>query len=141
MAEIITLAGSFSDSKALSDYCNAQYLSIQSSVEKIKKLESEITHLQQLLASTTDLLPRTDKILKTPELAICEVQISILENRALQKELTLEEVKTFDLLVKNKLLLSGQPTTINGQKKNSKIEEYTEAQLVQIAKIEEKKNG
>lgn len=135
MAEIVTLSGTYKSSKELKEYCNAQYIALQGAVEKIKKLEEEITHLQQLLATTTELVtsPKVEKIIKTPELAIVEAQIEILQNRALQKELTLEEVKVLDLLIKNKRLLTGEATTIEGEKKKVK-NQYTEAELVALAK-------
>jgi hypothetical protein len=139
MAEIITLSGTYRTTKELKEYCDAQYIALQGAVEKIKKLEEEITHLQQILATTTELIssPKVEKIIKTPELAICEAQIDILQNRALQKELTLEEVKILDLLIKNKRLLTGEATTIEGEKKKIK-NQYSEAELVALAK---KDNG
>lgn len=143
MAKLIVLDKEFKNTKDLVAYCNSQYIALQGATEKIKKLEEEITHLQQLLASTTQLLndPNVSKIIKSPELAICEAQLEILQNRALQKELTLEEVKTLDLLVKNKRLLTGESTTIDGSSKKKKYNDVSDAELVAIAKIEDKKNG
>jgi hypothetical protein len=134
MAEIITIDGKkFKSNKELVAYTNAQYLALQASVEKINKLEEEITHLQQMLASMTPLVGKTERIIKSPELCIVEAQIDILQNRALQKELTLEEVKVLDLLIKNKKLLSNEPTTINGTAKHKK--DYSEDELLKLARI------
>lgn len=139
MADIITLGGTFKNSKELQAYADAQYLALKSANEKIKKLEEEITHLQQMLASTTTLIDNpVQKIIKTPELGIIEAQIQILQNRAMQKELTLEEVKVLDLLIKNKKLLNDEPTTIQGEKKKKR--EYTDAELVERARMIEKKD-
>jgi len=140
MANIVTLYGEFPEVKSLVTYSNAQFVALKEAIDKIKKLEEEIAHLQQLLASTTPLTetPKVEKIIKSPELVICETQIKILQNRALQKELTLEEVKIFDLLLKNMRLLMGDPTTIEGEKnKNLKLV-YSDADLVKIAQKEDK---
>lgn len=133
----------FNNIQELIDYSSAQYLALESAVKKIKILQEEVQHLQQLLASTTELIEedsKVQKIIKAPELCIIEAQIDILQNRALQKELTLEEVKVLDLLIKNKALLSGEPTTVVGQRKKNKSK-YSEAELILIASDKEGKNG
>lgn len=141
MANIVVLGGKFKSTAELQKYSDAQFLAIQSALEKIKKLEEEITHLQQLLAETTQLIGNVTKTIKSPELAVCEAQIELLQNRALTKELTLEEVKTLDLLIKNKRLLSGDPTTIEGKRVKKPKVDYSEAELVKIASQQDKKNG
>lgn len=140
MADIITLAGTFKSQKELQAYADAQYLALKGAHEKIKKLEEEVTHLQTMLAANTALIEdsRVERLIKTPELAIIEAQIQILQNRAMQKELTLEEVKTLDLLIKNKKLLSDEPTAINGSAKKKRT--YTDAELIEKAKQIENKN-
>jgi hypothetical protein len=142
MATIIALGGEFASVKELKQYSDAQYVALQGATEKIKKLEEEITHLQTLLVSTTSLIENPNKIsvIKSPEQAIVEAQIEILQNRALTKELTLEEIKALDILIKNKRLLAGDPTTIEGKDKKPK-REYTEAELVRVARIEDRRNG
>lgn len=129
-SNIVTLAGRFATNKDLQKYCDTQFLALQSAAEKIQRLQVEIEHLQGLLAGQS---PSIERLLKSPELAICEAQIGMFQNRALIKELTLEEVKILDLLVKNKLLLSGQATTIEGTTKKKSKEEYSEAELIKIA--------
>lgn len=140
MADIIyinEISKQFKTIDELKNYCSAQYMALQSAAEKITQLQEKVSHLEGLLISSVD-DNAVSKIIKTPELAICEAQIGILQNRALQKELTLEEVKTLDLLIKNKRLLSGESTTIDGSKKPKR--EMSEAQLISIARTE-KKNG
>lgn len=138
MADIITLSGKYKTTKDLILYCDAQYVALNGSIEKIKKLEDEVKHLQELLASTTPLIgdSKVEILLKSPELTICEIQIELLQNRAMQKELSLEEVKTLDLLIKNKRLLSGDPSMIESDKKKTKP--LTKQELVAVARIEKK---
>lgn len=141
MADIITLDGrKFKSNQELIAYSNAQYLALQAAADKIKKLEEEITHLQQLLASSTPLVGENKvEIYQKPlEQAVVEAQIQILSKRALEKELTLEEVKTLDLLIKNKKLCEDGKTL---EKKTKKRKEYTDAELIEVAKSEPKPNG
>lgn len=137
--EITTMAGVFKSVKDLITYTDAAYLTIKSANDRIKQLENEVHHLQQLLAETTPLIEDSNvaKIIKSPELVICEAQIQILQNRALQKELTLEEVKTFDLLVKNKKILLGE-APLDGSSKRKPKQVYSDEALIQLAQIEDK---
>ena len=52
-------------------------------------------------------------------------------------ELSLEEIKKLDLLVKNKRLALEQSTTIVADSKKISPTEYSKAQLVQIATMKE----
>jgi hypothetical protein len=135
MSEIITLAGTFKNQKELQTYCNAAYTALKASAEKIKQLEEENVKLRELVATPKE--NKVEVIIESPELAICNAQIDMLKMRALTKELTLEETKQLDLLIKNKRLLSGDPTTIEGEKKKPK-RQYTDAELVLIAQKDDK---
>lgn len=64
-----------------------------------KRQQERITHLEQLLKSLQSPEGVVQRLL--PEELICIEQINILHNRSSQRELTLEEVKRLDLLVKN----------------------------------------
>jgi hypothetical protein len=136
MADIITLDGrKFKSNQELLAYTNAQYLALQAASDKIKKLEEEVTHLQQLLAATTPLIGdnKVEIYNKPIEQAVVEAQIQLLSKRALEKELTLEEVKTLDLLIKNKKLCEDGKTL---ETKKRKKKEYTDAELIEMAKPE-----
>jgi hypothetical protein len=139
VGDIITLDGrKFKDNNDLLAYTNAQYLSLQVASEKIKKLQEEITHLQQLLAAAVPLVGenKVEIYVKPLEQAVVEAQIQILSKRAMEKELTLEEVKVLDLLIKNKKLCEDGKTL---EPKKKKRKEYTDAELVEVARITEKK--
>lgn len=136
MAEIITLAGTFKSQLELQKYSDSQFLALKGAADKIKQLEDEVKHLQELIASTTSLI-KVETIVKSPELQICEAQIRLFQLRSLDRELTLEETKQLDLLIKNKRLLSGDPTTIEGKKGKSK-QDYPDEVLVRLAQKVEK---
>lgn len=131
--DIITLAGKFKSYSELQGYSDKQYIALQKAAEKIQQLESEVDHLKTLLMNTTALIPKTEFEISDEEV-ICDLQIARLKERSLQQELTLEETKKLDLLIKNKRLAKEQSTTIVADSKN-KIDtsEYTKSQLIQLA--------
>lgn len=109
-------------------YANAQFAALQASVDQLKKYEEEIHHLKRLL--DCNVAP----IIKSPELCMVEHQLGRLQEFSNQRPLTPEEIKSLDTLIKNKLLLSGQATTIAGEAKKKK--DIPEAVLISIAKKE-----
>lgn len=136
MSEIVTLAGTFKNEQELKRFTEATYIALKGAADRIKALEEENSKLRQLVSAPKENV--VEKIIESPELAICNAQIGMIQNRALMKELTLEETKQLDLLIKNKRLLSGESTTIEGQKK--KKFDYSDAELVRIAQKVENKN-
>lgn len=127
---IITLAGKFKSQVELKEYCDNQFKLIGDLNRKVARLEEENEHLKQLLQQTVPVIAPLDV---TNEQAICELQLERLKRAALDRELTLEETKKMDLLIKNLYLAKGQSTAIiNAQYK--KVEsEISDAQLVDIA--------
>lgn len=138
MSDIVLDFKTFKNTKELSEYATAQFLALQSAVEKITELQKKVHHLEELLKSSQPIIGENsvERIIKSPELAIVEAQINLLTQRALTRELQLEEVKTLDILIRNKQLLSDQPTTIPGESKPKK--KPSEAQLISIARITKK---
>lgn len=102
-------------------------------MKQIKSLEDEIKHLKDLLSSTTPLIGDIAvPVIITPEEALIDGQISILEERGRMHELTLEETKKLDLFIKNKRLIKEQSTTIEGKSKPVKGS-LTTKELAKIA--------
>lgn len=104
----------------LKEYSKQQYLALQQATKKITELQEEIKHLQILLVSTTTLIQdNVEKIIVSPEEALIEHQINLLETqyRGTDKHLTLEDVKKLDLLIKNKKILQEQNKIIQGKSK------------------------
>lgn len=124
--------------KDLRDYALAQYLALEGASNKIKKLEDEVIHLKSLLVSATPLVndQKIERIVVSKEQALIEAQIEILHNRALQKELSLDETKKLDLLVKNLRLIKIEQPAI--PVKSVKLPEINEANLIRLASISTK---
>lgn len=130
--DIITLAGKFKSDQDLQSYCNAQYEALQVAATKIKALEDEVAHLKSLLVHTAPLESKIEKIQVSDEQAICEMQIQRLKKIALDRELTLEETKKLDLLVKNLNLSKGQSTSIIADYSTLNVQE---AKLIELASL------
>lgn len=95
--------------------------------ELITNLEKENKQLKQQLETLK--LQLTPEALSAEEL-ICVEQINILQNRSSQRELSLEEIKKLDLLVKN-LRLIKEPLKDGALK--DVTGKFSEADLVAIA--------
>jgi len=133
LESIKTLAGEFESTQDLQKYCDNQYIVIQKQQEKIKKLEEDLAHTKILISQTIPILenPLTIKDVSTEQL-ICEIQIKKFERAALDRELTLEETKRLDLLIKNLHLVKAE------NKKSipsefQKLADISEAELILIA--------
>lgn len=119
----------FRTQRELLAYANTQYLAMHSMLEKVKELESKNKHLEEMLDSVS-----VQPIIKTIDQCIVEEQIERLREISLARQLSNEEIKSLDVLIRNRLLLSGQATTIPGQEKKKK--DLSPAQLTIIAKKE-----
>jgi hypothetical protein len=138
MADIKDISSIHKDFKThaeLLEYSNKQFIALKKSLEKIAKLENEIRHLQHLLHQTTTLMEdnKVERIIVTPEQALIDEQINILQQRAIGKELTLEEIKKLDLLIKNKKIIDEQAKTLNAKSKKVDIPIISPGQLLEIA--------
>lgn len=97
---------------------------IESYQSKIKDLQQKCTHLENLLMN------QYAKPLSSEEV-ICLQQIEKLSEVSAARQLTLEEVKRLDLLVKNLKLIREESTIIVNNKRSDSLKE---ADLVAIAK-------
>lgn len=119
--------------KELKEYAEKQFQALQKASSRIKELESEIGHLQEMLGST---IPIIQKIILTPEQALIENQIKILEETYRgEKHMSLEDTKRLDLLIKNKKLLNEIANTLPGESRNIP-NEISHDDLVALAKSE-----
>jgi hypothetical protein len=103
LMSIDTLAGQFRESAELQRYCDQQYVTIQRLQQENTALRAELLHVRDLLSSTTELVPKNQdpvRIEVTPEQAICEIQISKIQEKAQVRELSLEETKRLEILIK-----------------------------------------
>jgi hypothetical protein len=68
------------------------------------------------------------------ERSIAEVQLERLREIAMERLLTPDETKQYDILVKNLMLIRGQPTNINANA-SSVVDELSDAELVRLATL------
>ena len=134
MDNIITLAGKFKDVLELKAYCDAQYTTLETALSRVAELQAENTHLKELLSSTAPLIPPIAKIEVSSEQAICEIQIKMLQEDAMHRQLTLEETKRLDLLVKNLYIIKGQLTSIPVDS-TQLPDNISEAKLLELATV------
>lgn len=135
--DIITLAGRFTSHSDLQRYADKQFITLDKASKRIKELEEQVSSLTAALNSVSTAIDSTvEKIIITPEQAICDAQIAVLRDRSLNgMELTLEEIKKLDLLIKNKRLAKEQSTAIEGKARQLPV---PNSQLIQIASQMEK---
>lgn len=140
ITDITQLAGKFKNRQELQKYCEMLFISFKQSVEKLQKLEAENNHLKELLAKAIPQLPVDEnnvvKLVIPDEQAIAEIQLKKLAQTAMDRELTLDETKRYDLLTKNLYLSKGKsPKTIDAKAKI--IDEMEDAELIKLAKKDE----
>jgi hypothetical protein len=133
MSNVIELFNQFKSESEKEQFISKQHETIGHLMSKNRKQLEEIEHLKKLLVESTSLLnePKVEKIILTAEEALIEGQIEILKGRS-YTELTLEDVKKLDLLIKNKRLAKEQSTTIQGESKKLDKKQYSNAELIQI---------
>jgi predicted nucleotidyltransferase component of viral defense system len=90
----------------------------------IEKLQAEIAVLKQKTVSKPSVLRISS------EEQICMEQIEILKNRSRDRELSLDEVKRLDILIKNLRLIREQATQVIN---TTEMSEFEEDALVAIA--------
>lgn len=97
--DILAMFEQFKDSAEKQAYLSAQHKTISALLEKNQQQELEIEHLKSLLSA------QVGTFIISPEEALIESQIKIIQNRSFGQELDLEDVKKLDLLLKNKNLI------------------------------------
>lgn len=124
------MANQFSTLTELREYCNSQYSVIIELNKKINKLEEENKHLQTLVEKATPLLLEQEGKLEvyknlSDELTICLIQIKILKDKSIDKELSFEDTKKLDILVKCLTLLQSGGKLPESLAKNLSESEFT----------------
>lgn len=115
---ITTLAGNFSSELELQAYCDKQFETITKLTEENQKLKEEIDHLKFVVSTSTEILPNeVVKVIVSKEQGLLEAQINLLQDRAMGKELTLEDTKKLDLLIKNLRLVKENQPVLDGKPK------------------------
>ena len=111
LSKINILAGEFESYADIKDYCNKQFNTIQQISQENQELKQKIEHLEELVQNTTDLKAKeVSRIDYTPEQIICQIQIEKLRSKSFERELTLEETKRLEILIKSLYLIKEKGT-------------------------------
>src|SRR5690554_4657285 len=93
---IKTLGGVFSKDQ-LQEYTNKQLIALDKATKRIQQLEKENEYLKSELDKKTH---GVEKIVVPSEQEICERQIEQIKLRAMDRELTFEDTKKLEALVR-----------------------------------------
>jgi len=125
------LTKNFKNFAELKAYSDAQYRTILELTKKINAIEKENADLKRTVASANLEAKKTeDGQLRESiahEQAICEMQLSILRDRSLEGELTLEETKKVEIFTKLLQILKDP-----SKKKEEKVKEMDISQLLSL---------
>lgn len=102
---------------------------IDNLLKSLENKDSEINHLKQMLMGSVPLIDG-GIVLASDEIVIIDIQIRKLKEATQNREMTLDEVKKLDLLIKNKKLLMADQKP---QKKDELPRDVTPTQLLAIA--------
>lgn len=105
--------------------------SLDKALNALDKKDAEIKHLQELLHGAVPNVTALTQPISDEEM-IALRQLESLKLTAMSRDLTLEELKKYDILVKNKRLAQGNPTTIDAD--FQKLPENTD-ELKKLASI------
>ena len=94
-------------SKELEVFSEAQQKLIEQLQTENNQLKEKLSHLETVMLNSKLAAQRL-----SPEEIICMEQIEILKSKSVNRELSLDEVKRLDLLVKNLRLIREQSTQV-----------------------------
>lgn len=111
----------------------AAVVTVEKLLKSIREKDDRIKHLESLVKSAVPVVvPKQDKLVQNvmaPEEEISDVQLHRLREISRERQLTLEETKMYDLLVKNKRL-SQEGTQPKSQKPT--FRDVKDADLLEI---------
>jgi len=93
----------------LSQLASAQDLQIKKMKAELVEKSEKIKHLEEMLIKYVPDLSQGITHVSDEEM-IARLQMELLKKKAMDTELSLEEIKKYDLLVKNKRLAAGEST-------------------------------
>ena len=135
MSNITDLMNSFKDDVEKQEYIVKQQKVITNLLKEKQTLQKEIEHLKELLISNNNLFPTNNivtTVIVTPEEGLIDRQIELIQNRGVLSELTLEDTKKLDLLLKNKNIIKEQNKPIKAESTKLDKKNLSNAQLIQI---------
>jgi hypothetical protein len=99
------------DFQNLEEYCFAITQERDSLLKEAQVLKEKVKHLESLLTKSLPVIGDPDDL--SPEYNIAEIELKRLMEKSIAGTLTLEEIKKYDILVKNKRLSLDKPTQNN----------------------------
>lgn len=105
---------------------------------RIEEKDNLIRHLEGMLKNTVPVVGEVTPFLVSDEEYILEMTIKRLKESSQLRPLTKDEVQMLDIAIKNKRLIQGNATTIDGKPKN--IDKLSKDEMLQIARKEIKKD-
>lgn len=135
MSNIVELFKEFKSDREKQEFIAAQQATIEALLKSNTALKDEVEHLKALLLGSTQLLnePKVERIILSPEEALIERQIAFIQARGVNSEVTLEDVKKLDLLLKNKHLSKEKSETFSGESRKPDRKNLSSKDLIQIA--------
>lgn len=121
--KIDEISKNFKDISEWEAYCSAQYKTILSQSKEINELKDKLKEVEKLLANSVPLIedpnkePRINIQLLSSEEAIAVMEIEKLKELSLERDLSMEECKKFEIYTKT--LLSIRNTTKAKSQDNS----------------------
>lgn len=113
--------------KDLKAFADKQQEVIMKLLQQREELEDKVKHLESMLVNVPNL--QASKL--SSEEIICMEQIHLLKSKSDNRELSLDEIKRLDLLVKNLRLIREQSTQVINTTDYSEVKE---SDLVSIAR-------
>lgn len=136
MSDIVQIYKEFKSEVEKKDFLKKQQEVITNLMNKNKQLEEEVAHLKALLTSTTQVIGEENKVtIVSAEEGLIDRQIELIRERGLERELTLEDTKKLDLLLKNKKIAKENNATIPAESKKIDKKDLTHSELIQIASL------
>jgi hypothetical protein len=133
--KIDDISKNFKDIAEYKAYSEAQYKLIINQSKKINELENKIKDLEKLLASSTPIIGEENELpkklsiqLMSSEEAIAVMEIEKLKDLSLERDLSMEETKRYEIFTKT--LLNIRNSSINNQQKNDGLENISADDLL-----------
>jgi len=116
----------------------AVMLTVDKLLKDLNQKSEQIRHLESLVSQTVPVIKKESQKLAiaiSPEVEIAEIQLEKLRQSSQNRTLTLEEIRAFDLLVKNKRLMLDESTINLGK---NQYRDVSDTELLKLAATEVK---
>lgn len=128
----------FTSVEELQAYSAAQYNTILSLNTKINELNKQLEILSKknaelnkdLAISSLGSPKETNKFTVSDEEATCTIQIAMIKRNAMERELTTDEVKRFEILSKVLQMLRGKEVDNNKKKEEKELSKMSSEELL-----------